>query len=91
MIVGIISFCVQWSTSILFKLPAIKKDSIRCMIDGAYEKEKIEAMDIGDMITSQSSGGNSTDAFLEPTRVVKEKKEKRKRSPTIRNFVIIKS
>ena len=75
MIVGIISLSLQSSISILFKLPAVKKDSIRCMMDGAYAKEDTEPMDIGDMITSQSSGGNSTDAFLEPTRIVKEKKE----------------
>lgn len=61
--------------SILFKLPAIKKDSNRRMIEGAYEKDKIEAMDIGDMITSQSSGGNSTDAFPEPAKDVPRKEK----------------
>ena len=74
MIVGIISLSLQSSISILFKLPAVKKDSIRCMMDGAYAKEDTEPMDIGDIITLQSSGGsNSTDAFLGPTRVAKKK------------------
>ena len=75
--VGIISLSMQSAISILFKLPAINKDSIRCMMDGAYEKEDTEPMDIGDMITSQISGGNSTDALVGTTRVVVQGKEKK--------------
>jgi len=38
------------------------------MIDGRKEKEYTVPMDIGDMMTTQSSGGNSTNVLLDPSK-----------------------
>lgn len=65
---------MQRSKSIFFKLKATSKDSIRCMIDGINENEYMVLIDIGDMITEQSSGGNSTEYMLGPERLKHNKK-----------------
>ena len=59
--VGIVTFSVQRSKTILFKLTARSKDSRRCMMDGTKENEYKLLTDKGDMTIEQSSGGNSTD------------------------------
>ena len=64
LIVGILTFCVQWSKCILLKLAAISKDSSRCIIDGKNENEYKTLCDMGDMITKHNSGGSSTVILL---------------------------
>lgn len=44
------------------------------MIDGINENEYMVLIDIGDMITEQSSGGNSTEYMLGPERLKHNKK-----------------
>lgn len=63
-----ITFCVQWSKTILFKLAAISKASSWCMIEGTNEYEYTLLIDIGDIIIEQNSGGNSTDVWLDSAK-----------------------
>jgi len=54
--------------SIFFKLKAMSKPSSQCMIDGTKENEYMVPIDIGDMITEQSSGGNSSELIFSPSQ-----------------------